>query len=478
MSLPFLPRTLKGLLTLRLGIAITIILVLLSVITYAALARSLHSDNKAYLALQTSRLEDVLRRRPGVLRRAAISVNPIPLARQDVYIQILAPNGKMLARSVNLQGEMLPVRRPVLDAALQHKATYREFNFNGGQVGMYTAPLERGRKVRAVVSVARDLDRINRFLAVLRLVAGVGLLTTLILSVALIRLTAGRSLRPLERLVTGVERIGSLNDLGRRVPVQDSHDEVGALAVAFNRMLERLDASNTELRAAHEQVRQALDAQRRFAADASHELRTPLTTIRGNAGFLQQFPNVSPEDRAAALAQIGEEADHMSRLIHDLLALARMDSGIPLELTELDLATVAEEALRQVIERYPNRDIRAPQVESVHIQGDAGALRRLVFILLDNAVKYTPVGSWVSLRLTTADSDAVLAVEDTGIGIEAADLPHIFERFYRVDRGRVPEGVGLGLSIAHGIAARHGGKIEAHSELGRGSVFTLRLPLV
>jgi signal transduction histidine kinase len=241
-------------------------------------------------------------------------------------------------------------------------------------------------------------------------------------------------------------------------------------------MLERLEAADGELRAANSRLEQTLEAQRRLVADASHELRTPLTTIRGNASLLRQFPEVTPEDRDAALDQIGQEAERMSRLVHDLLTLARADAGQPLRRQPVALGPLVEDVVAQVRMLADGHPLTVYICQSAEIMGDPDALRQLALILLDNAVKYSPNRGPIHVRLEVDGTEVRLVVADSGIGIAPDDLPHIFERFYRADRGRKAGGTGLGLSIGLWIAEQHHGRIEVTSVLGRGSTFTVRLP--
>lgn len=267
------------------------------------------------------------------------------------------------------------------------------------------------------------------------------------------------------------ESIGSFGDLSGRVTPPPTQDEVGRLAVTFNDMLSRLQASDVQLR-------ETLETQRRFVADASHELRTPLTTIRGNSGMLRSVAEMTPEDREEAMDEIHQEAERMSRLVGQLLVLARADAGLVLRREPVELAPLTREAATQVSRLAPGRWIGVEEISPVTVMGDSDALRQVLLILLDNAIKYTPTDGTITVRLREQRDEARVTVSDTGIGIEPEHLPHVFERFYRADPARTAGGTGLGLSIAQWIAGQHGGRIEAESSPGRGSVFTVHLPKV
>ncbi|MGH2657326.1 MAG: ATP-binding protein [Actinomycetota bacterium] len=222
-----------------------------------------------------------------------------------------------------------------------------------------------------------------------------------------------------------------------------------------------------------------VEAMRRdFVADASHELKTPAAAIQAAAETVERAVGEDPESAARFATQLRRDATRLSRIVSDLLDLSRLEAERPdLDPVRLD-RVVADEADR-LTSAAAGLGVRIePAVEPVTVRGARGDLALLVRNLLDNAVRYSPEGGRVDVRLVERDGRAVLEVEDTGIGIPTRDLPRIFERFYRVDRARSREtgGTGLGLSIARHIAERHGGRIEAESELGRGSTFRVTLP--
>jgi signal transduction histidine kinase len=329
-----------------------------------------------------------------------------------------------------------------------------------------------------LIQVARSLERVDQVLGQLRFIAGAGLIIALGLSSLVVWLTTRAALRPLEQVIETSEAIGSSGDLARRVGASTSGDEVGRLSSTFNRMLGRLETSAQSLQAANERLDTALNAQRRFVADASHELRTPLTTIRSNASLLSQYPQVTPEDRKAAMTQISQEAERMSRLVDGLLTLARADAGQPLELQPVALGPLVEDVVAQSSALSGGQHLIESKIGLVSpILGNSDSLRQLLLILMDNAAKYTQPGGQIKVALAGNDGGATLSVADNGAGIAAEDLPHIFERFYRADHSRKAGGTGLGLSIARWIAEQHGATIQATSTPGRGTTFTVRFPL-
>lgn len=225
-------------------------------------------------------------------------------------------------------------------------------------------------------------------------------------------------------------------------------------------------------------IRESLRRQREFAADASHEIRTPLAVIRASVDELEQRPDRPVRDSGPALGDIRAEVDHLTGLVDDLLLLARSDSGaIALERVPLDLAGVAEEAippLAGLAQRGGASVVLDPAPTPV--VGDPGRLRQLVTILVDNAIRHSPVGGRVTVGVRPENGRAVLSVDDEGPGIRPEDLPRVFDRFWRAD-GEPPGGTGLGLSIASWLAAHHDATIEALNRPGGGARFVVRLPL-
>jgi signal transduction histidine kinase len=220
-------------------------------------------------------------------------------------------------------------------------------------------------------------------------------------------------------------------------------------------------------------------AQQRLVADVSHELRTPLTTIQGNLDLLRRGAADDLITRGEALRTIGDQTTRMRRLINDLLLLAQADAGLKLRLQPVELDTLLLEVYReaQVMAQSQGVSVRLGAEDQALVQGDGDRLRQLLLNLVDNAIKYTSAGGQVTLGLSRSDGWAQVTVSDTGVGIAAEDLPHIFERFYRADRSRGRSGgSGLGLSIAEWIAQAHGGRIQVTSQVGKGSTFTVWLP--
>jgi two-component system, OmpR family, sensor kinase len=482
-----LPRSLRAQLTIWSGLVVATVLIGFTFAVYSLLADSLIGEMDRSLAERALQVNGAMppqstsyqRGLPPPPPQGVTIPRPVNFVAADTFVQVVTPDGQIIAASDTLGDVRLPTAPEDLEAALLGAGRYTLAEVEGEQVRMYTAPLLVRGQPAGAIQVARSFEFVDHTLGQLRLLAGIGLFVALILSGLVVRFATGVALRPVERVIETAEAIGSSGDLGRRVPPHSSSDEVGRLATTFNRMLDRLEVSAAALKEAFGRVEGALDGQRRFVADASHELRTPLTTIRSNASLLNQFPDVTPEDRRAALLQIGQEADRMSRLVHDLLMLARADAGQALPRETVAFSLLVEDVVEQarLLSRGRHR-IKSEVGSGVEVVGNPDGLRQLVLLLLDNAVKYTPAGGHIGVRLGEDNSLVRLDVSDTGVGIAPEEVPQIFERFYRADVSRRAGGTGLGLSIARWIVEQHGGSIDVASAPGEGSTFTVWLPWV
>lgn len=323
-------------------------------------------------------------------------------------------------------------------------------------------PILSGGRTAAVVLVGHELGELDEVMERMALVMA-ALLPLALLGAGLGGLVlAGRALAPVDEITKSAAVI-SERELSQRLPVTSS-DELGRLARTFNALIERLE--------------QAFERQRRFTADASHELRTPLSIIRAVTSQ-KLMHRRTPEEYEEALSQIDQAAGYMARLAAHLLVLARADAGqVKLEQERVDLTELLEHVANQVGEAS-GRQIPVRGAGPVHVSGDPMRLTELFLNLLENAVKYTPPEGSVVVKVSRHGKEAVVAVEDTGIGIPAEHLPHIFERFYRVDQARAREagGTGLGLAIARWIVEAHRGSIRAESEPGQGTTMTVTFPV-
>jgi len=334
---------------------------------------------------------------------------------------------------------------------------------------IYSQPVWKQGQAEGIVQVARSLIEYDQSLETLRNILASGSLVATLTTVGLGWVLAGAALRPINKITQTAEAIGAERDFDHRVNYTGPNDEVGRLSTTFNAML-------TELQSAYRQLEQALHAQRRFVADASHELRTPLTTIRGNLGLLERKPPITAEDRLAVVADTIEECDRLIRLISKLLVLARADSGLVLRQEAVPIKPFVDDLCRQARLLTSGKTIRCDNVLDVAALGDRDALKQVLLILLDNALKYTPPHGAVTIATALVGQQIAVRIHDTGPGIPAAALPHIFERFYRVEAARTSAGAGLGLAIAKELTEAQGGRIVVESREGQGSTFTVTLP--
>jgi signal transduction histidine kinase len=291
----------------------------------------------------------------------------------------------------------------------------------------------------------------------------------LMASVGAAYVIAGTAVAPLDRVINEVEAITDGRSLHRRLAVDGSGDELARLNATLNAMLGRLETS--------------FGALRRFTADASHELRTPLTVLRADVERAMTA-SVPPTEQLVALEEALHETTRMADLVDSLLTLARADEGrFDLHRMPLDVEPLVHDVFETavILGEEAGLHVNLTASEPAIVLGDLTRMRQLFLNLVTNAIKYTPRGGEVELRLSRRGYDAAFAVRDTGIGIAAADLPYVFERFWRADRARSRAaergGSGLGLAISQYIAQAHGGQLTVQSRLGRGSTFTVLIPL-
>jgi heavy metal sensor kinase len=276
----------------------------------------------------------------------------------------------------------------------------------------------------------------------------------------------GHALSPVIRMARSAEDI-SLHNLSERLPVLQSGDELETLTVALNRMISR--------------IQEAIEQNRRFVADASHELRTPIAILRGELENVVTRNHLSKDTRDTLGSNL-EEVERLGKIVEGLFALSRLDAGEAQgESVVVDLAKLAMTTTEQMdlLAEDKSISLTANAADSVYVRGDSSRLKQVIVNLIDNAIKYTGPGGQVTVWVGAKAGAAILEVRDNGIGIPRRDLPHIFERFYRVDKTRSRDfgGAGLGLSIVKSICSAHAAEVEVASEERQGSVFTLRMPL-
>jgi heavy metal sensor kinase len=387
----------------------------------------------------------------------------------DIVVQLFGPKGELIAASQAIPGAtLLP-----FDALATFLAPDARFlnivspSASGERTRFraLTLPVAEEGRLAYVIRVLGPQATVESPLWKLRLILFLVFPIAVVLSGAFGAWLAGRTLRPVDRMVDSARNISAEN-LHVRLAVPATRDELSRLADTFNGMLERIE--------------QGFSFHRQFWEDVAHELKTPLAIMKGEIEVALKTGSATPEDREVLESNL-EEVEHLIRLIEKMLTLARLDRrGAPLEMSEVDVAALAgraSEEFRTLAEDKGIQLVVTGGAAPVPVRGDEARLRAMLYVLLDNAVKFTPPGGTVGVDAGTDGSEVRLAVSDTGPGIAQDELPGIFDRFRRAGRPAEAGGFGLGLSIAKAVAEGHGGRIEVLSRVGAGSTFTVFLPL-
>jgi two-component system, OmpR family, sensor kinase len=450
-------------------VAVTV--VIFSVLVYLVVANSLETQQDGTLSRGGDRNWSILQFGP----RYVPGRNPFQTdlkTSSEPFYEVFDSQGTALGSSAFLDGVLPRFSSGMFDSVPPDHGVFKNIQSSDGPlVRAYLRAWNRPNfGTSGYLLYGQPIGGIEAQLQSLRLFLIVGAIFSLLGAGLASWLVAGRALRPLDAMANTAEDIGRTQDLSRRLPETGPDDEVGRLQRSFNQMLRQLDD-------AYQRLRSALMAQRRFVADASHELRTPLTTIRGNVGLLLKRDDITADDRVSALNDIAGESERMSRMVQDLLTLARADAGYHLDKSPLQLQPIVEEVSRQAQTLQPTRRIEVLDGTPVTVSGNVDALKQLIWILIDNAFKHTQDGGRVQVRLENGQRAARLIVLDDGPGIPHEDLERIFERFYQSDAARSGEGTGLGLAIARWIAQEHGGRVVAANRPQGGAAFTVELPV-
>ena len=490
-------------------------LILLGGLAYAILMQGLHKDvDQSLLTVARAVAESAAGRVVGPsnptmeeLVRELFGASPF-----DRFVQFLDPGGQPLAMAPNVRGRQVPPSEEALHNATLGLATFETLELGERHpIRVLTYPvMERGR-VLQLLRVAISLEGVNAALRKFLLAAAVLLPVATVLAGAGGYLLARRALRPVDQMTRAVRRIEA-NSLGERIAAPGADDELGRLARTLNDMLDRLEGAFAEIR--------------RFTADASHELRTPLTILKGEVEVALRTPR-DPAEYRKVLESSLEEVNRMARMVENLLTLTRADAGqLTLERRPVEIGHVLARVVARGRGLADGRGIALSLAEgpTATVLADAERLEQAFFNLVDNGVKYTPQDGRVAVRWRLAPGGAgvggrglpagivagsrvgdasetnraarepgavapggahigpgsvVVEVEDTGIGIGAADRGLVFQRFYRADRARsrAEGGSGLGLAIVKSIIEAHGGSVAVQSALGHGSTFTVTLPI-
>ena len=391
-----------------------------------------------------------------------ISLPPLDMT-SNAYVQVWGPDGRIVATSPSIGALIKPLDPIGLKSG---SPLYEDSYLDGAHLRVLRVPLVAGERVIGTLQVGASLIVVDA--------TRTNLLSTMVVISVLAVLLAGigswavlgRALSPLESITETVDQINRADDLSRRIPYQDeTDDEIGEMVVSFNQTLERLESLFT--------------SQQRFLADVSHELRTPLTVIKGNVDLMRRMKEADEE----SLSSIDQEAGRLTRLVGGLLMLAQAESGkLALNFAPVELDLLLTEVFTEMRVLASSKvKVHLNDIDQVMVNGDRDRLKQVFLNLISNAIQYTPAGGEIFLSIRKLGDQARIIVRDTGPGIPAEDLPHIFDRFYRAEKSRTrskTSGFGLGLSIAHWIVEHHGGQIKVESKEGEGTTFVIWLNIL
>jgi two-component system, OmpR family, sensor kinase len=471
-------RSLRWRLALWYGALTGGMVILTCVYSYAVHARTHYDEADAMLervathvALEVARAPDA----PGrmhVIDASRLLATPIRLFARDGGTMVESPGVVRFPTMTETMRAAREGRRPYSWLVARAPATLSADADSRAQLGLVRVDGMRWRvRVSEVpgseylLSAYTPLARLDSSVAQFARLMTVMAITGALAGWAMGWLVAGRALRPVAVLAAGARRIAEAGDFSQRLPEPMSRDELSELAQVFNAMLRSLD--------------EAIGVQQRFIADASHELRAPLAIIRGNLEILRDATRLPPSEQRNALLEAHDEAERLSRLVVDLLTLARADAGVPPNREVLELHGLLMKVCGDARKLSRGQRLELGLVSPATVRGDRDLITQLLLIILDNAIRYTPASGRVTASLACEGGSAVIRVADTGVGIAHEDLPHVFDRFFRADpaRSRDPRGTGLGLAIARWIVRQHSGEIHVASEVEVGTTVSIRLPL-
>jgi heavy metal sensor kinase len=381
------------------------------------------------------------------------------------FVEIWSPEGSLLYRTPQLRGQALGAP-PLPQDSMGRQAPFSERLPNGLRMRVASNFHNMDHR-RVILRVAHNEEALWRELREFATVLIIGFPLAVLLAAFGGYALARKALAPIDAMTRATKTI-SAEQLGARLSIKNPEDELGRLATVLNAMLGRLQG--------------AFDQLRRFTADASHELRTPLTAIR-SVGEVALQDHKTPAEYRDVVGSMLEEVDRLTRLVESLLILSRADaSHIQLQRADISLLFVAREAasMLEVLAEEKGQKMDIGGDADLIVNGDRLILRQAVVNLLDNAIKYSPVNSQISVRVGRVEGSRVsLEITDQGPGIPVEHQPHVFDRFYRVDKARTREwgGAGLGLSITRWAVEAHGGEVSLHSNEENGTTFRVLLPL-
>ena len=470
-------QSLRGRLLIGVVSLVVVGLLISNIVTYAALQSFLLGGIDSQLTSRTTVDTAVTElggqlggRGPGPFGNASVDYPT------GTVMELIGTDGTVLTTKILHFGTTVPAGRPILPKPLPNAGTdtpsapYTVAGTGGvGQFRMTDWPENsfNGDFVVFAIPLTDIQSTLGRLLLLEISISLAVVVATALLALLIIRI----SLRPLQRMGAVAADIAA-GDLSRRVEPATTRSEIGRLGLALNGMLSQIEAAFAERTESERRLR-------RFVADASHELRTPLTSIRGYAEMLRRGASKSPRDSEVARRRIEDESIRMTGLVDDMLVLARLDQGRPLEKEPVDLEAIARDALADAQAVAPQRQISLDASGPVIVDGDDTRLRQVLGNLVRNALVHTPQESPIEIAVSSQDGTGRMSVTDHGPGLAAEEMDRIFEPFYRADpsRSRDSGGAGLGLSIVSAVVTAHGGRVGVHETDGGGATFEVELPL-
>ncbi len=431
--------------------------------------RDLRAGTQQVLAIYkrtpiTAGLEFVLRDGmfiPEQLRGQPAATFAIP----NLFAQVFSPRGEFLGSSMNLDKQALPLPPESLNLAAGEELNITQHVDDMRMQTLITPVVLVNGQIVGILQISRPLNDVDKTLHLLLSMLIGGSVIALVMTAFGVAMLSRTALAPIDQVVRTAQGIVHAEDLGQRVPVPATQDELQRLTVTINELLGRLE--------------NLFMAQRRLIADVSHELRTPLAAMQGNLEVLTRGAHRDPELLNESLTDMRQETARLIRMVNDLLLLAQSDAGVEIRCAPVELDTLLLEVHRELRPLANGVLLLIGAEDIVTIMGDRDRIKQALLNLGINALQHTPPGGRVTLGLEQDSGFASISVQDTGKGIAPEDLPHIFERFYRADRSRSRSGggAGLGLAIVKRVVEAHGGHVTVESAPGSGSTFTIWLPL-
>jgi two-component system sensor histidine kinase MprB len=435
--------TLRIRVTLAAGLAVLLAVVAVSIAVYVVVRGNLYEQIDDSLSHRDRSLTQ-----QGLAHDISSVPRHLPLV-QDVFMQVVDRDGET---ATIFDNRPLPITPEVLAVARgQREEAFFDADVNGTSVRVYVTSAGQG----AALQVGRSLTEVQQALRQLVLTLTAISLGAIGLAVVIGRLVAAAAAAPVHRVAEAADTVAQTGELSHHIPVP-SGDDLGRLAASFNRMLDALSES--------------LARQRQLVADASHELRTPLATVRTNVEVLARADELSPQDRGMLIQETTAQIGELTKLVGNVVELARGD-GQEEAFSVVDLNDLARRAVETAERHHPSITFRVVGVPSL-IYGAPGRVSRAVSNLIDNAAKWSPPEAEVGIAVR----EGTVSVRDHGPGVDPADLPHVFDRFFRSPKARTMPGSGLGLAIVKQVADSHGGTVTAATPPGGGALFVLRFP--